>query len=325
VSRTDLIIARIDTARVALADAVTPRQAKAIADIAQAAKIYAKRQNLGTECVEYARQLVVDAERRLGQILDVTAKAKGGQPYQSTGTNLAPVAPTLAKLGIDKKTSARAQKLAALPEEIFANVKSGKVKLTEALRGERNAQKIATARALPSDVYRLIYADPPWQYNDKRATGDHRVTTAAAHHYPTMAIDAIKAIDVPAISAPDSVLFCWATFPLLPDALELVAAWGFAYKTAFVWDKGRGSFGHYHNASAELLILSTRGRCTPDVDIREDQVQAFPRGDHSAKPKQWVELIDRMYPHGPRIELFARGAAAPGWEGWGNEAQGLAA
>ncbi len=116
------------------------------------------------------------------------------------------------------------------------------------------------------------------------------------------------------------MLFCWATFPLLPDALKVIAAWGFSYKTAFVWDKGTGAFGHYHNAAAELLVVATRGSCTPDADRREDQVQAYPRGRHSAKPEAFRDLIDRLYPHGPRIELFHRGPAPIGWEVWGNEA-----
>jgi N6-adenosine-specific RNA methylase IME4 len=171
----------------------------------------------------------------------------------------------------------------------------------------------------------VIYADPPWQYNDKRETGDHRESTGAEHHYPTMPLADLKAMPVWSLAGPDCVLLCWATFPLLQDALELVAAWGFAYKTAFVWDKGAGAFGHYHNAAAELLLVCTRGSGTPQTDKREDQVQAFQRERHSAKPEAWRELIDRLYPHGPRIELFRRGAAPQGWDVWGAETQDEAA
>jgi MT-A70 len=104
----------------------------------------------------------------------------------------------------------------------------------------------------------LIYADPPWRYNDARNTGDHRETTGALDHYNDEGLDKLKELEVRSIAATDSVLFCWATFPLLPDALELVGAWGFKYKTAFVWDKKHGAFGNYHDA--ELLLGATRGK-----------------------------------------------------------------
>ncbi len=89
-------------------------------DAAQAAEIFARRQKMSNETIRYATELKLDAERKLGEILRDTPKATGGQPYQSTGAALAPVAkpaPTLADLGISKKTSARAQKLAGLSEE----------------------------------------------------------------------------------------------------------------------------------------------------------------------------------------------------------------
>jgi N6-adenosine-specific RNA methylase IME4 len=175
--------------------------------------------------------------------------------------------------------------------------------------------------ALPADTYRVLYADPPWQYNDSRATGDHRETTAALTHYPTMCVADLCALNLRSLAQPDSVLLMWATFPLLPDALRVVEAWGFKYKTAFVWSKGRGTFGHYHTADAELLMVATRGSCVPDADTREAQVQSVVRdGRHSEKPEHFRALVDRLYPIGPRIELFARGQAASGWHTWGNEA-----
>jgi len=214
-------------------------------------------------------------------------------------------------------------KTEALPEDQRDAVLSGETKITEAHRQARNDEKIARVAALPQGQYHIIYADPPWQYNDKRETGDHRESTGAEHHYPTMSIEALKAMPVKELAAKDCALFCWATFPLLPDALDLVKAWGFTYKTAFVWDKGRGAFGHYHNAAAELLIVATRGSGTPQNQKRADQVQAFPSDKHSRKPEQWRELIDSLYPTGPRIELFRRGEAPEGWEIWGAEAEAV--
>jgi N6-adenosine-specific RNA methylase IME4 len=155
---------------------------------------------------------------------------------------------------------------------------------------------------------------------DGASGGVDRASSAAGDHYPTMTTDQLKALNVKALAAKDAVLFCWATFPLLPAELEIVKEWGFKYKTAFVWDKGRGSFGHYHTAEVELLLVCTRGSCTPDSDKRENQAQRWERAEHSRKPDAARAMIDRLYPHGPRIELFRRGVAPEGWSVWGNEA-----
>jgi N6-adenosine-specific RNA methylase IME4 len=173
---------------------------------------------------------------------------------------------------------------------------------------------------LPDGKYRVIYADPPWQYNDSRA-GLDMAATAADDHYPTVPLQDLKAMDVKSLAADDSVLLCWTTFPLLKNALELVEAWGFKYKTSFVWDKVRPNFSNYHRAEAELLMVCTRGSCMPDADKREPQIFRFERGKHSAKPEEVRSMIDRQWAHGPRIELFRRGEAPKNWRVWGNEAQ----
>ena len=81
-------------------------------------------------------------------------------------------------------------------------------------------------------TYEIIYADPPWRYSAKKVQG------AAENHYPTMSIDELCALPVAELAAKDSALFMWATFPQLPEALRLIRAWGFTYKSvAFVWLK----------------------------------------------------------------------------------------
>ncbi|MFN7134035.1 MAG: MT-A70 family methyltransferase, partial [Myxococcales bacterium] len=212
-----------------------------------------------------------------------------------------------------------AEQQVAIAEKIQSGAAST---VREAARQVKKEEIEKGGSPLPSGPkrYRVIYADPPWQYSDARSIGGYDAT-AAEHHYPTMSVAELSALDVKGLAAPDSVLLCWATFPLLDDALEVVRAWGFTYKTAFVWSKRRPNFGHYHNASAELLLVCTRGSCTPDADRREDQVQVVERtGRHSAKPEEFRELIDRLYTHGHRIELFRRGAAPAGWDVFGNEA-----
>lgn len=226
-----------------------------------------------------------------------------------------------ARAGVGEATAARVQAVANADESLLVDVASGAVKLTEASRIVKQRKIAERGQPMPTaNQHRVIYADPPWKYNDSRAGLADYAHTAAEDQYPTMSVADLCALDVKAMAEPDAVLFCWATFPLLPDALQVVKAWGFTYKTAFVWHKMRTNFGHYHTASAELLLVCTRGSCTPDADAREPQVIEIPRTRHSAKPEAFRELVDRMYPYGPRIELFRRGDAPKGWAVWGNEA-----
>jgi N6-adenosine-specific RNA methylase IME4 len=225
------------------------------------------------------------------------------------------------ELGVSSATVQRADHLIKHNRELAEKVARGEVKGMQAMREIKRSQLAGKVEALPEGKHRVIYADPPWKYGDERAGLDVSESAAAAQ-YPTMSVSELCALDVKSIAADDAVLFCWATFPLLTDALEVVKAWGFKYKTAIVWDKVRSNLGNYHNASAELLLICTRGSCTPETDKRPDQVQVVERkGRHSEKPEHFRELIDSVYPTGPRIELFRRGEAPNGWAVWGNEAE----
>lgn len=170
----------------------------------------------------------------------------------------------------------------------------------------------------PSGKYRVIYADPPWSYNDERmGTVSGGGATA---HYPLMPTEKICELPVPEIVLDASVLFLWGTSPLLPDALQVIAAWGFDYKSSFVWDKVRGFNGHYNDVRHELLLVATRGSCVPKVESLPSSVVTIEKTRHSAKPDRFREIIDSLYPEGPRVELFARTAASEGWHVWGNQA-----
>jgi N6-adenosine-specific RNA methylase IME4 len=117
----------------------------------------------------------------------------------------------------------------------------------------------------------------------------------------------------------DAVLFLWVTSPLLEECFPVIKAWGFKYKTSFVWDKIRHNYGHYNSVRHELLLVCTRGSCTPDVQKLFDSVQSIERTDkHSEKPEEFRTIIETLYPHGKRIELFAR-TVSNGWDTWGNE------
>ena len=164
-------------------------------------------------------------------------------------------------------------------------------------------------------IYRVIYADPPWQYNaDFMDKYGH-----AKSHYSTMSIDELCDLPVADIRADDCVLFMWTTSPKLEQAFQVIKAWGFKYKTSFVWDKVKHNFGYYNSVRHEFLLIAGRGRSTPDVKKLHDSVISIERSNkHSEKPEYFRELIDKLYPNGNRIELFAR-ESVTGWETWGAE------
>lgn len=214
----------------------------------------------------------------------------------------------------------RGDKLAKDRPDLAEKVRLGEIKPAEAHRQMKRDEVAETVSELPSEKFTVIYADPPWSYNDKQAGSISDSYGAAEKHYPSMSLSQLKAMDIPSIAATDAVLWLWATCPLLEDALELCRAWGFTYKAQFVWDKVRHNMGHYNSVRHELLLVCTRGSCTPQNVKLYDSVQSIERSKHSSKPEEFREIIDTIYPHGKRIELFRRGEAPDGWETWGNEA-----
>jgi len=167
---------------------------------------------------------------------------------------------------------------------------------------------------LPPDKYAVLYADPPWRY--EYAQSDSR---KVENQYPTMETAAICALPIADLCAPDCVFFLWATSPKLLEALAVIEAWGFSYRTCAVWVKDKIGMGYYVRQQHELLLIAKRGNPPmPAPGNRPSSVVNAPRGQHSSKPDKVAALIETMYPKRPRIELFAR-KARPGWEAWGNE------
>lgn len=181
-----------------------------------------------------------------------------------------------------------------------------------------------------TETYQVIYADPPWWYN-QRLNGNTRFGRGAGY-YPLMRTNEIAALEIPA--AKDSVLFLWATCPLLPDALKVVESWGFIYKTvAFTWIKlnrndRRLKFGtgYYSKSNAELCLLATKGKILKPAVNTMSSVVMTPIGQHSRKPDTVRHRIELMYPNASRLELFARPVELmydpfEGWHVFGNEVQ----
>ena len=169
----------------------------------------------------------------------------------------------------------------------------------------------------------VILADPPWKFKvwDKD-TGHGR---SAESHYPTMEIDEICALPIERITNKSATLFLWTTFPVLPEALRVIDAWGFTYKTiAWNWIKSnRGGFGHfmgmgyYTRANSEPCLLAVKGTM-PVVAHDVLSLIYSPVRKHSQKPDEQYGKIERLYPDKIYAELFAR-RKQEGWFGWGNE------
>lgn len=170
--------------------------------------------------------------------------------------------------------------------------------------------------------YQIILADPPWRFATYSAKGQGR---SPERHYPTMDLPSICALPVSELAAPDCALFLWATFPMLREALAVIEAWGFVYKTAaFCWVKQTSrstalhwGMGYWTRSNAELCLLAVRGR-PKRRSAGVHQVILSPVEQHSKKPDVVRERIMSLMGDLPRVELFAR-QTAPGWDTWGNE------
>lgn len=168
------------------------------------------------------------------------------------------------------------------------------------------------AIVIPDGGFKVIYADPPWRYSFSKS--DSR---QIENQYPTMLTSEICALQVP--TAKDAVLYLWATAPKLLEALAVMKAWGFEYKTQAVWDKEKIGMGFWFRGQHELLLVGTKGKFSPPAqDKRTSSVYRYKRGKHSKKPDEIRDLISSWFPELPRLEMFCRNPA-PGWSVWGNE------
>ena len=329
-------LAKLSAATRALAEARTLDQVKHIMDVAEAARTYARAAKLGLEAANHAAEVKLRAERKAGELLQQLERAPGArtdiQPSNSVlqGSQYAEV---LADNDINRMTAHRWQTVATVPDEVFEEliaetVNAGDKELTSALalrkaqelKRQQHAASMAAAPQLPTGRYRVIYADPPWKYNNSGVITETDNYGRAARHYPTMSISELCAMGntIKDMAEDNAVLFMWVTSPLLEECFNVIRSWGFQYKTSFIWDKIAHNFGHYNSVRHELLLICTRGSCTPDVPTLHDSVVSIQRGEHSEKPEEFRRIIDDLYTYGQRVELFAR-RTADGWDTWGNQ------
>jgi N6-adenosine-specific RNA methylase IME4 len=321
-------LAKLGKAHTLLAEARSLPQVLKVRDLAEAAKTYARSAHLGREAQNYAGEIALAASIKAGEILEKLEKSDGGRPDKKTQVTVIRVseyAEVLKETGTSRPTAIRWQRLAdksLVPDSLVAAYvesckASGEVTmaglLREAIHRQRASLK-AEPPPMPLGVYRVLYADPPWDYGNPIAQG----YGAAENHYAPMTLEEICAMKLPEI-AENAVLFLWTTMPFLFKSREVLEAWQFEYRSNFVWNKGRHNFGYYNSPQHEHLLVGTRGRCRPDFK-EIPSVQTIKRTVHSRKPEQFREIIDKLYPKGRRIELFARGKAPEGWDVFGNQA-----
>ena len=338
---------RYDEACRAVAEAYAIDEVKEILDKTVAIEVYA-RQVKNQELETAAAKIRMRAERRLGQLMaELHAEGRihrGGRPSAETSSGSEPVSQVrLADLGIDKKLSSRAQDLAALPDEAFGGLLDdvdrkgglGEKIARDMLRQRHKDAQWAQFRERTADGctvkdletlvasrrrYGVIYMDPPWAFATYSAKGEDR---AAGNHYKVDSLDAIAALPVPKLASDDCVLLMWTTWPFLPQAMGLIDAYGFEYKTCgFDWMKvdadGSPSIGngYWTRANTEPCLLATRGK-PMRLDAGVPMAVLAPLGKHSAKPEEIHNRIERLV-GGPYLEVYAR-QEHPGWTTWGNE------
>lgn len=325
---------RYDAACRAIAAAKRIDEVKRIRDVSIAMRAYAKQadnHDLEADAIEIRMR----ATRRMDQMrqeqkatvgLNRGVRRVGKKPTRDTR-------PTLAEAGINKNLANEGRKLGVLSERDFeravktARDSIGRV-VKDALRADDKKERRALRerelgekqQTLPDAKFGVIVADPEWRWEPwSRETGMDR---AADNHYPTSVLDVIKARPVDQIAATDCVLFLWATNPMLPHALTVMAAWGFDYVSNYCWGKDKIGSGYWSREKHELLLIGTRGKpVCPAQGDQWDSLQMAPRGKHSEKPELFLEMIEEYFPTLPKIELNRRGAARAGWDAWGNEVQ----
>lgn len=272
---------------------------------------------------------------KAGEVLSLVARSKPGKRSANALGSQTYLQAALSEMGIGTHTAHQWQTVfratldrldsyfAAIDRDADEMSLGGYLsEIKESKKKKKRSDRVASAKsmceALEGRSFALIYADPPWEY-DYSPTDSRKIE----NQYETLAVDQIAALPVAEHANENSVLFLWATNPKLLEAIDVLAAWGFEYRTNAVWVKHAIGMGYYFRQRHELLLVGTRGELpSPEGSNRPDSVIEAKRGKHSEKPVRVYDLLDQMYPEfigeAYRAELFAR-RKQKDWFSWGNE------
>jgi N6-adenosine-specific RNA methylase IME4 len=310
-----------------LAEATTVQRAKELKDLALTAQDWARRKGMGERAIRHCRTYALLAQRKIGELLLDTERAKGVRMAGRTigGHALIPPkddAPTLAELGLTKRESAEAQRLAAIPEPEFRTVLDGTQTVAAAVRTVKRRETEARLESVEAKeakaaegVYDVLVVDPPWPM--QKIERDCRPNQSLLD-YPTMTEAELRELAVPA--ADDCHVWLWTTQKFLPMAFRLLEAWGLKYICTFVWHKPGGfqpvGLPQYN---CEFALYARKG--SPKFLETKALPVCFdaPRGRHSEKPSAFYEMVRRVTA-GRRLDMFNR-RRIDGFDGWGKEAE----
>lgn len=318
----------LSRAKSQLTEAKSLPDVKDIRDKAMALERYFRASKDGLESQNLAAELRLRAERRAGDLLKGMEKSAGGRPSKKTGSTKLPV---LDDLGITKTQSSRWQHLSTVPEGNFeayiascvAHKREISTKDVAKMAARRPVKRqvsqevgvsqeiVSSLDALEGRKFGTILADPPWRY------GNQATRAATNNHYDTMSVDELCQLPIAEMAADDGHLHLWTTNAFLPEAFNVIDAWGFEYRSCFVWVKPQMGIGNYWRVSHEFLLLGIRGNAKSFSNHSLKSWGQFDRGKHSAKPEEVRGLIEQASP-GPYLELFGR-SAVNGWTVFGNQ------
>jgi len=275
---------------------------------------------------QHIAEAVLDAEVRVGELLREIPHQITGRPKseRSGALTFTPKQKARDAAGITRQQADRFVKLAdnvdivecaktVARESDDIVSRSFVLDLIRVAEREAARQSITVTEPKPfNGLYDIILADPPWKY-DFSNSGNR----AIINQYPTMSIEDIKAMEVPA--AENATLFLWSPAPILVKALEVMAAWDFSYRTCAVWDKEVIGMGQWLRGRHEILLIGIKGDVrVPPPSARVPSVYREKRGAHSKKPNYYYSMIESMFPSGRYLELFARKKYSERWDVWGN-------
>lgn len=325
-------LASISAAKNALVSASNLEDVLTIRDKAKAIQELVKARNASLETQNAAAEIRLRAERKAGEMLRKMEKNPGSKNLG--GNTMLP--PKMESLGITKMQSSRWQLTSKVKESDFVQIVAECNEAKEELTQKRLldfAKRTVKAEKLESEIieqpesedgsvvddltnleqrkFGTIYADPPWQY------GNQGTRASTGNHYNTMTLDDICNMPIESLAADDAHLHLWTTNAFLFDAKRVMEAWGFEYRSVFVWVKPQMGIGNYWRVSHEFLLLGIRGNAKRFNEHNHMSWGEYDRAKHSAKPEQIRQTIEKVS-NGPYLELFGR-KQVHGWTVFGNQ------